>query len=67
MKVTIRKDGVTAKDQYGNAYSVNGLVVKKQHKNDVFYSIKDRFFKIACPYNTEHEAIVLGNGKINLL
>ncbi len=67
MKVTMMRDGISAKDDKGTVYKVNGLVIKKDRGYDAFYPTKDRFFKVACPYNTVHEAVELESGEINLI
>lgn len=67
MKVTICKDGITAKDELGNVLEINQLVIKKDRGMNVFFSPNEKFFKVACPSKTVHTAIVLESGKINIV
>jgi hypothetical protein len=74
MKVLVLPDGKTARKKGVGWASIgvciiNGLYLKRltDQSTDKFYSVDDRFFKIACPPGTEHEYETLPDGKINLL
>lgn len=59
MKVTILKDGVTAKDENGKIYNIKGISLKKINGDgDIFYEKESLFFKVACPSGTEHNAFI---------
>ena len=66
MKVTICKNGYTARNEAGKLFEINQLVIKKDRGINTFYSPTERFFMAACPSNTEHLAEILDNGKINI-
>jgi hypothetical protein len=59
MKVTILKDGVTAKDENGNIYNIKGISLKKINGDgDIFHDKESHFFKVACPSGTYHNAFL---------
>lgn len=67
MKVTILKDGLTAKDEDGNIYEVKGITLKKDDgKNEIFYENTSKFYKVACPSGTSHYATLIKGNEIML-
>ena len=66
MKITVMRDGVSGKDEHGDIYKINGLVIKKDRGSNILYSPDDNFFKVACPYNTSHDATVNEDETVNL-
>jgi hypothetical protein len=67
MKVTILKDGVTAKDEEGNIYKVKGITLKKDDgRNEIFYDNESKFYKVACPSDTVHHADLIKGNEIML-
>lgn len=67
MKVTIQKDGVSAIDESGNIYKVTGIeILKGEGKPPAFYTVKDHFYKVACPPNTYHQGVLLSDGIIKV-
>lgn len=68
MKVLVLKGGKTAKDEEGNIHDINGLELKALDRKSepIFYDVKDKFFKAACPEGTTHYATKLLSEKINL-
>jgi hypothetical protein len=67
MKVTILKDGLTAKDVDGNLYKVKGITLKKDDgRNEIFYENTSKFYKVACPSDTVHNADLIKGNEIML-
>lgn len=50
----------------GKEFKINKLLIRKDRGGDIEYSVKDKFFQIACPKGTKHNAQVLDNGSINI-
>lgn len=49
IKVKINTDEVSATDEKGNVYKINGIVIVKPDEKERFYSIETTFCK-ACIY-----------------
>lgn len=67
MKVTVLKDGVTAKDEDGNIYKVKGITLNRiDGKGTIFHENTSKFYKTACPSDTIHNADLIKGNEIML-
>lgn len=66
MKVTIQKDGKTAKCDKGEIYHIHNLIIRKDKGTDETYPPSSSFFKAACPSGTKHHAEILTGKLINV-
>lgn len=65
MKVVIQPSGVTAKDDKGNIYKIQALVIRGQDgREDTVYWPDEWKFKMICEVGTRHPAEIQPNMKI---
>ena len=64
--VTIQADQISAKDESGELYKINCLVIKKDHGNTATYTAKDKFYLAVLAPNTTAKALLIKPGLINV-
>lgn len=65
MLVTIREGQQTAVAAMNDAeYPIHGLEIRKEDGKKVFYDKETKFYKVACPSGTHHQAYLMPDGKL---